>query len=194
MEADLIMPTKEKTASTEPDEAALVAAAQANPAAFDVLYQRYLARIYRYLRAYVGSDEDAADLTQQVFLKALNALPGYRGRGAQFSAWLFQIARHTATDAHRRRRVTVTWESLPEVLHPRDEQEPEVAFIHRETLAHVRKLVAQLDAGKRELLALRFAAGLSAPEIANVVGKSPAAVKKQLTRIIQTLKEHYHEG
>ncbi|HEY7355449.1 MAG TPA: sigma-70 family RNA polymerase sigma factor, partial [Ktedonobacterales bacterium] len=84
----------EQERRVEGDEAALVAAAQADPAAFDALYQRYLARVYRYLRAHVGSDDEAADLTQQVFLKALDALPRYRPRGAPFAAWLFQIARH----------------------------------------------------------------------------------------------------
>jgi hypothetical protein len=50
-----------RDAEATDDEVALVAAAQANPAAFDALYQRYLARVYRYLRAQVDSDEDAAD-------------------------------------------------------------------------------------------------------------------------------------
>ncbi len=56
----------------------------------------------------------------------------------------------------------------------------------------LRQLVARLDSEKRELLSLRFAAQLSATEIATVVGKKPQAVKKQLTRIIQMLKEYYH--
>jgi RNA polymerase sigma-70 factor (ECF subfamily) len=49
-----------------------------------------------------------------------------------------------------------------------------------------------LDAEKRELLALRFAGQLTAPEIAAVVGKSPEAVKRQLTRIVHALKEQFH--
>jgi RNA polymerase sigma-70 factor (ECF subfamily) len=55
-------------------------------------------------------------------------------------------------------------------------------------------LLAALDGEKRELLALRFAGQLSSSEIATVVGKSPAAVKKQLTRLIQALKEQYHDA
>ncbi len=184
----------EREASAESDEAAQVAAAQANPVAFDVLYQRYLARVYRYLRAQVGSDEDAADLTQQVFLRALDALPRYRPRGAPFVAWLFSIARHAATDAYRRKRASISWESLPEALQPAIDQDPEARVLHLEALSRVGDLLARLDPAKRELLALRFAAGLSAPEIAQVVGKSPAAIKKQLTRTLQMLKEQYHEG
>jgi RNA polymerase sigma-70 factor (ECF subfamily) len=184
----------EQERRVDDDEAALVAAAQADPAAFDVLYQRYLARVYRYLRAHVGSDDEAADLTQQVFLKALDALPRYRPRGAPFAAWLFQIARHVAADAHRRRRPTLAWDALPEALHPLAAQEPEAAALRLEALAQLGTLLERLDASKRELLALRFAAGLTAPEIAKVVGKRPDAVKKQLSRTIQMLKEQYREA
>jgi RNA polymerase sigma factor (sigma-70 family) len=70
-------------------------------------------------------------------------------------------------------------------------QEPEADLLRRESLARLRELLAELDHGQRELLALRFAGQLSSPEIAAVVGRSPAAVKKQLTRILQSLKERY---
>jgi RNA polymerase sigma-70 factor (ECF subfamily) len=55
----------------------------------------------------------------------------------------------------------------------------------------LRSLLVELDLEKRELLALRFAAGLSSRQIAGVTGRSEAAVKKQLTRILRTLKEKY---
>ncbi len=174
------------------DEPALVEAAQTDSAAFGTLYERYVARVYRYLRAHTGSDEDAADLTQQVFLRALDALPAYRERGAPFGAWLFRIARHAAIDAHRRLRSTVAWEALPAALQPSGAHDPEATAIEREALARLGELLARLEKEQRELLALRFAARLSAPEIAVVVGRSPAAVKKQLTRLIQSLREQYH--
>lgn len=177
----------------EPDERELVAAARADPQAFAALYARFALRVYRYVRAHVPTDDEAADLTQQVFLRALDALPAYRERGAPFAAWLFQIARRAAIDTARRRRPTVAWEALPETLHPAaDGGDPEAAALHNEALARLRGLVAQVDAEKRELLALRFAGQLTAPEIAAVVGKSPEAVKRQLTRIVHALKEQFH--
>jgi RNA polymerase sigma-70 factor (ECF subfamily) len=179
-------------ASIASDEQALVRAAQANPSAFAALYQLYVTRVYRYVRAHTASDDDAADLTQQVFLRALDALSAYRERGVPFGAWLFQIAHHAVVDAHRRQRPTLTWDTLPESLQPEGGPNPEGDVLHQEALARLRQLLATLDPTTRELLALRFAAQLSAPEIATVVGKSPAAVKKQLTRILQTLKERYH--
>ena len=79
-----------------------------------MLYQRYLPQIYRYLRARTGNADDAADLTQQVFLKALSALPGYRPCGRPFITWLLRIARNAVADFYRRRRPTVVFDLVPE--------------------------------------------------------------------------------
>ncbi len=194
MEKIVVMPIDSDYA-VESDEAALIEEAQANPLAFDTLYRRYLARVYRYLRTRSEGDEDAADLTQQVFLQVFHALPGYQQRGLPFAAWLFQIARHVAIDSYRRQRATLSWDALPVAMEAAadEQQDPESIALQQERLAHLRMLVAKLDDGKRELLALRFAAGLSSSQIAAVVGKNSAAIKKQLTRIIASLKEQYHE-
>ena len=175
------------------EEVMLIEKAQASPTAFAELYQRYQHRIYLYLRTRVTNDEDAADLTQQVFLRAFNALPGYRHLGLPFAAWLFQIARNAVTDSYRRRHNTIPWDDLPESSHSMLSLDLEASVLRQESIVQLRKLLAQLDPAKRELLALRFAAGLSTPQIAAIVGRSPAAVKKDLTRTLQKLKEHYHE-
>ena len=90
------------------EEPALVDAARSDPAAFVELHARYEACVWRYLRARTATEEDAADLTQQTFLQALDGLPRYRERGLSFAAWLFRIARNVATDHHRRRRVEIS--------------------------------------------------------------------------------------
>jgi RNA polymerase sigma-70 factor (ECF subfamily) len=173
----------------ELDEAALIAAAQADPVAFEALYRRYVARVYRYVRARVDNDDDGVDLTQQVFLQALGALPRYRDRGMPFAAWLFRIARNVAIDAHRRRRVTVTWDLLPEQLHPEARHDPDAMLIQQEAFTRLRELLLSLPADKREMIVLRFVAALTAREIAEVMGKREAAVQKQLSRILRSLKE-----
>jgi RNA polymerase sigma-70 factor, ECF subfamily len=174
------------------DELALIEAARLDPGAFKELYGKYFDRIYRYIWFRVSTPEDAADLTQQVFMQAFNSLPKYQNRGLPFSAWLFRIARNKLVDASRQRRPDISWENLPEPVQPHDDLNPEGAMLQQEALNDLRRMVAQLDPEKRELLSLRFAADLSSREIAAVVGKSEAAVKKQLTRIIQTLKENTH--
>jgi RNA polymerase sigma-70 factor (ECF subfamily) len=170
-------------------EAAPIEVARTNPAAFEPLYQQYRVRVYRYLYFRLGCEEDAADLTQQVFLKALSALPGYRIHKALFAAWLFRIAHHAANDVYRRKKDTISWEELADTEQLLLEADPEVFLLQQERLVQLRKLLDQLDPAKRELLALRFSAGLSSSEIALGVGKNQAAVKKQLARILHNLKE-----
>src|SRR3979411_362085 len=99
-------------AGAETDEVELVRRAAVDAAAMAALYQRYVARMYRFLRVRCSSADEAADLTQQVFLKMAEALPRYRERGVPFAAWLFRIARNAAIDHARRQRGTVPWDSL----------------------------------------------------------------------------------
>lgn len=173
------------------DESTMEWAAWSGPDTFDELYEQYLARVYRYMRTRTRGEGEAADLTQQVFLQALTGFPKYRG-DVPVAAWLFGIARNVATDFHRRSRTAVSWELLPESLHP-VEPGPESAVLRSESLSRLQTLLMQLDADKRELLRLRFFAGLNAGEIAIVVGKSQAAVQKQITRTLRSLEEQYDE-
>jgi RNA polymerase sigma-70 factor (ECF subfamily) len=173
------------------DDAALVRAAQADPVAFGQLYQAYRDRVYWYLLARTGNRDDAADLTQHVFLKALDALAQYQPKKGPFVAWLFGVARNAATNLRQRSRPTVAWDYVTDA--DVSAQSLEDAIVRRESLDQLRRLCATLDPTKQELLALRFVGGLTSAEIAAVIGKSEAATKRQLSRIIQSLKERYHD-
>lgn len=175
------------------EDATLIQAAQQDRGAFGLLYQRYADRIYAYLRARTGRTEDAADLTQQVFLQALDALPRYRLDRTPFAAWLFRIAHNVAVDFHRRQRQTVTWDFVPETLQPVTEEDLAARLMREENLAHLRTLFAALDRDTRELLVLRFTAQLTVAEIAVVIGASTGATKMRLIRALRALKEHYHD-
>jgi RNA polymerase sigma-70 factor (ECF subfamily) len=178
----------------ELDEPRLIEAARTDVAAFAQLYHLYVDAVFAYLRTYSESDEDAADLTQHVFLRVLETLPSYRHHGVPFRAWLFRIARNAATDTYRRRRRTLPWDHVPESLHPLSLSDPERIAVHREALNGLRVLVGQLPPEKQELLALRFAGGMTSGEIALVLGRSPAAVQKELVRVMHLLKEHIHDS
>jgi len=180
-------------AVSESEEDTLVAAAREDPAAFGALYDRYLDRVYAYLRARTNVEEDAADLTQHVFLRALRGIHDYRGGRDRFAPWLFRIARNAATDFYRRRRDSVTWDLVPAALEPITEGDLESGLLRDEDLSRLRALLATLDPERRELLALRFAAGLTIAEIGAVVGKSEEATRKRLTRTIHALQEQYHD-
>lgn len=170
----------------------LVAAAHADPEAFRHLYDHYLPRVYRYIYSRAPSPEDAADLTQQVFVRAFDSLGRYRP-GGFFASWLFRIARNVAIDADRKRRRGATIVDLALVAEPADPSFTEDEYVRKERLQRLSAILLTLDPHKRDLLALRFAAGLTSAEIGSLVGKSESAVKKQLSRIIDSLKEQYRD-
>jgi len=162
-------------------------------APFALLYRLHAATVFRYVRTYTDNDEDAADLAQLVFLRVLEALPTYQDRGLPFRAWLFRIARNAAIDTYRVRRRTLPWDHVPATLQPFLADVEERA-IQREAINRLRVMIGQLSHEKQELLALRFAGGLTVGEIAPVVGRTEAAVKKQLTRTMRTLREEFGDG
>lgn len=178
------------------DDAALIQAAQRDLAAFGPLYARYVDRIYTYLCMRTGRAraDEAADLTQQVFLRALDALPRYRARdSASFAAWLFRIARNAATDWQRREGRSVPWEAVPEELHPLAPETAEGALLRHDAIAEAHRLLATLDDVAREALILRFSAQLTLAEIGAVLGIGEEAARKRITRALHTLKERSHD-
>lgn len=163
-------------------------------ASFATLYERHLPDIYSYVRARTGREEDAADLAQQVFTQALIALPRYRAQGIPVNIWLFRIAHNLVVDFHRRKRPTVSWDVLPSWSHPPSRDNVEATVIGREDIERLGRTLARLEADKRDLLALRFAAGLTVREIAAVLGRRDAAVRSELRRLLRALHEEFsHE-
>jgi RNA polymerase sigma-70 factor (ECF subfamily) len=193
MHTETAMPWRD-AADAPDDDVALVRAAQQDRAAFAPLYRRYRHRVYAYLYTRLSNAEDAADLTQQVFVQALGALPRFRPDGRPFAGWLFRIARNAAVDHQRRqRRGAVTLEQVPEDLLPRADQDLEAQVVRQEALAHLNTTLETLDPATRDLLLLRFMGQLTTAEIGAAIGTSPAAASKRLQRALQTLKEQYHE-
>ncbi len=172
-------------------DAALVAAAIGDADAFRPLYDRYLPPMLRYLSARTGSPDLAAELTQAAMVQAWSRLETYRADRGSFSSWLFAIARNLAAN-ERRRPLPVAWETVGDSLED-PALDPHSAAEASERRARLLAVIARLDRGKQDLLALRYAAGLSCPEIAPIVGKNPEAVKKQLSRTLALIREKYGE-
>lgn len=192
MDRVIVLYSSEEEDSSQSDTA-LVQASQDDPTAFGLLYERYADRVYAYLRARALSNEAAEDLTQQVFLQALKALPRYRFRGAPFSSWLFRIARNAVINANRNRGRSIGWDHVPERVRPIIDQTPESFLVRREMEQQMQTLLGEVDEATRDLLLLRFAAKLTSAEIGAMTGKSEAATKKALQRALRKLREHYHE-
>jgi len=157
------------------DERALVERAKdGDQQALAELYERYLPRIYRYVAARLPA-ADAEDVTSTVFLKMVDSLGRYEWRGLPFGAWLFRIARNEVVSFVRRERYREA-DPLDEAL--RDPAPSAAgAFEDAAQLAAVRDAIAQLPPAQRDVIELRFIAGLSVAETAKVLGKFETNVK-----------------
>jgi RNA polymerase sigma-70 factor (ECF subfamily) len=156
--------------------------------AFAELYRRYLTPVYRFIFRRVGGDVAVAeDLTSQVFLEVLNSLSRYRERG-QFVAWLFTITRRRLADRYRKCEMDSLEDVNESLLGISDGLE------QHENMRRLKQLLASLDAEKRELLRLRFSAELSFADIAAVLGRSEAAVKMSLYRVLDSLRTQWEAG
>ncbi len=173
-------------------EMLLVEAARNDPHAFDALYERYVRRIYRYALAQLHDADEAADATQQTFLRAWQSLKRYQADHS-FAAWLFGIARHVISTMRSARPATVSWERVPEEAHPLAHTgNPETVALLHESQTRMQQLLRRLTPDKQELLALYRDDDLTVAEIAVILGKNPETVRKQIARTLKTLREHYH--
>ena len=169
------------------DEAKLVARVQkGDREAFTPLMYKYQQKIYNLIYRKVRNHETAEDLCQEVFLKAWQALPRFKGQSA-FYTWLHQIATNCSTDFLRKRnRQHVTgFEELPQnaddTLQMAERQPSACAILEREELGRIiSKAVYQLPPGQRNVFYLRHEEDLSLKEIALRVGKSENTVKTYL--------------
>jgi RNA polymerase sigma-70 factor (ECF subfamily) len=176
----------------EPTDERLAAAARGDTSAFAGLYHRYLTPIYRYARSQVGNSADAEDLTAQVFTQALQQIGRYVERGS-FPAWLFTIARRRVADYRRRTGGRAV--SLEQVLElPGEEVEPVQSVMRQEDTQRLGRLLSQMEPEQQELLSLRFAAGLGYREIASVTGRSEAAAKMAVRRLLDRLRAHWGDA
>lgn len=159
------------------EEATLVRAAQSGDrAAFGTLYRQYGRLVHGILLASVSYHE-AEDLMQDVFVKALERLPGLR-EPAAFRAWLIAIARRTATDHQRIKRLTS--EAGPLLVGgPQPDGE---AFA-------VLAVIQRLPESYRETLILRLVEGMTGPEIATRTGLMPDSVRVNLCRGMKLLRD-----
>ncbi len=156
-------------------------------AALTALYERYHVSVYRYLYYRVGETQAAEDLTSEVFLRMIRALPGYRPQSVSFKAWLLQIARNLAIDHYRK---TGGGEIVKLEDHLVDERAGVEVSVER-GLTHqtLRKALRGLSEEQRDVLILRFLVGMPIAETALALHKSQDAVKGLQRRALQSLKE-----
>jgi RNA polymerase sigma-70 factor, ECF subfamily len=158
----------------------LAAARRREPAAVTRVYTAYAPALFRFFMAAVGDRHQAEDLTGTAFVSAIEGLPRFRGPVEALGGWLFQIARHDLYDYRRRQarsRTEPLEENLPEAAAAAGAVDPEELAIERLEGTRVMAALRELSSDQREVLLLRMAGGLTAPEVAATLGKTTGAVK-----------------
>lgn len=175
--------------ANESGDSELVEHARQDPAAFGLLYERYVDRIYAYIYHRVGNVQDTEDLTARTFYRALDNLDTYEDRGLPFAAWLFRIAHNLVANWHRdrsRRRFL----SLDRLWSHHDNSDaPEEQLEKKEAHAALWVAINRLPDERRDLLLYKFGSRLSNIEIGQLMEKSESAIKSLYFRTLAALRK-----
>jgi RNA polymerase sigma-70 factor (ECF subfamily) len=169
-----------------PDQFLLARASQGDAEAFGDLYERYLEELQRYVFYRVANRFDAEDLTETVFLKAWESLPGTQSSIVNLRAWLYRIAHNVIVDYYRTARVT-TGLSATDLRdkHP----SPEHQIQDRDVQQQLAEIIRSLDASLQQVIVCRFVGGLSHAETAEIMGIKEGYVRVLQLRALQKLRE-----
>jgi RNA polymerase sigma-70 factor (ECF subfamily) len=190
------------------DDFQLVARAQKGEfAAYDALVTRHRGRIFAMIRNMIHSEADAWDLSQEVFIKAWNALPRFEAK-ARFSTWLYRIAHNVVYDWTRRRKIESVGELNDEIFEreridsaslttPSGGATPDETMSRGELRVKIEAALAKLSPEHREAVLLKDVQGLSYKEIADVMSCSLGTVMSRLfyaRQKLQTLLKDEYES
>ena len=165
----------------------LVAEAKAGDAeAFAAIFDACAGPVHRFIASRVNRPSDAEDLTQLVFVKALEALPRYEARGVPFGGWLFRLARNAIIDQARTRKDHLSL--VVAMTRETEDAGPEARAALRDDLDMVAAALRDLTEDQREVIELRFFAGLSVLETAIAMGRQEGTIRGLQFRAIASLR------
>lgn len=178
------------------DQAGVIQQAKAgDQAAFDAIYSRYERQIYSFTYRMMADPDDAADLTQDCFVKAYRSI-GRTTEDLNLSAWLHRIAANNCLDVLRRRQRLrwLPWEGPKHdhlLLSP-PAADPERSAVSEEIQQEVRRVLDRMSHRHRMALILREYEQLGCEEIGEVMGLSRSAVKSMLFRARDEFRKIWH--
>ena len=162
-------------------------AARGDEDAAALLFDHYYPRVYRYAVARLGEQHDAEDVAAETFARVLRGLDRFKWQGSGFEAWLFRIAANLVVDhfRHRSREVADEIDDDPAST----DELPETRAIQREEAGELAALLDGLAPEQKEVLVLRFAAGLDTNQAAEVMKKKVNAVRQLQFRALENLRQ-----
>ncbi|HET7419116.1 MAG TPA: sigma-70 family RNA polymerase sigma factor [Candidatus Dormibacteraeota bacterium] len=169
------------------EERELVERAQRDPRQFGALYDRHFQQIYRFVYSRVREQTAAEDVTSEVFMKALKAMPRYQDTGRPFAAWLYQIAVNAIADRYRTMRPTQALDDFHDLSVSGPALDDLAA--HRDEVRRIWALVEALPQQQRTALVLKFQEDMKIEDIALAMGKTAGAVKLLIHRGVTKLRD-----
>ena len=161
-------------------------AAKKDPKHFRYFYDKHYKEIFVFIYRRTDDEEVTADITQQVFLKAMQSIDRYNYRGIPFSAWLYRIASNEVTqhfrDQQKFRIVSLENDDVNEMM---DEDYGHIEFAKREALFSEMK---KLNAADLELLEMRFFEKRIFKEIGDIKGITENNAKVKVHRILNRVR------
>lgn len=152
------------------------------------LYDHYFPRVYHYILARTGNSAEAEDVTEDIFVRMLGGIARFEWRQAPFAAWLFRIARNQLVSHLRHNGVRRNETSIPDSV-PDTTPDPFTQVEIRLSCDQVFEASRALPNAQREVIWLRFAAGLSVGDTARVLGKREGNVKVLQHQAIARLRK-----
>ena len=155
--------------------------------AFAPLVQEHQNAVYHLALRMVGNPQDAADLTQEIFLQAYRSLVSFRGE-SRFFVWLYALARNRCTDFLRRQKPVLSLtmeddaEASAELELPDFRFSPETVLEQKELRNAIERAMQRLSPSEREILTLREYNGCSYDEIAQLLSLEPGTVRSRIFR------------
>jgi len=184
----VLNPSMSSSATPEPEIEWMARIRDGDMEAFRRLVEAHQARVVGTISKMLGSDAEAEDLAQQVFIRIWKSAPRYRPT-AKFTTWLFRITRNLVFNELRRKRHFVDQaDEMPEPAERRD-QEPDKVLMEGELQSAIQDAIDQLPESQRLAIILRRYEGMAYEEIAAVMGTTVPAVKSILFRARAELRE-----
>jgi RNA polymerase sigma-70 factor (ECF subfamily) len=162
-------------------------AIQKDQDAFGELYDRHVVRVYRHIYYMVGSAPEAEDLTAQTFLRAWEAIERYQVRGAPFVSWLLRIAHNLGVSHLRSKRESSQLHDG--IVDDKVRRDPEWAYQQTAEEELVHAAILKLREEQRQVIILRFIEDLDYREVAEIIGKSVAAIRVIQHRALNSLRK-----
>ena len=161
-------------------------AANGDEEAFGRLYDMNVDRIYKHVYYRVGNTRDAEDLTQEVFLKAWQAIGRYKITASPFLAWLMRISHNLIVDSYRRKKDEIYLDDDFFIAEPgpSPERQAEIDF----TQQRFRQAILQLPGDQQQVILMRFIEDFSYAEIASSLGKREGAIRVIQYRALKRLQ------